>query len=124
MPDPGQKSIEVPEVDRETAARMQEAARMVSFLVAAAGSWLKFTLGQFESGQVAIIDGEPAFDGAENLDLVSWTRERLQVAADGPLREASATLVCEAETDQATALARYIREDYRGFQGSKPEMED
>ena len=113
MPDPDAKSIEVPEADRETAARMQEAARMVGYLTAAAGAWLRFTLAQFEPGEVAIIDGEPAFDGAENLDLVSWTRERLQLAADGPGSEAAAAFISEAEADQAAALARFIREDCR-----------
>ena len=115
MPDPGSKSIRVPESDRQTAARIQQAARVAAYLLAAAQSWLTYALGAFEPGEPAAVDGEPAFDGTATLDLVSWTVERIQTAADGPLAEAVAVLLAEAEAGQPEALARYVREDYRAF---------
>ena len=48
MPDPDRESIEVPEADRQTAARIQQAARAAAYLCAAAQSWLTYTLGGFE----------------------------------------------------------------------------
>ncbi len=115
MRDPDRESIEVPESDRETAARIQQAARAAAYLLAAAQSWLTYTLAGFEPGEPATVDGEPASDGSATLDLVSWTVERIQTAPDGPLAEAVTVLLAEAEAEQAEALARYVREEYRAY---------
>ena len=96
---------------------MQQAARTAAHLLAAAHSWLVFSLGSFEAGETAIVDGKPAIEGDETLDLVTWTRARILSVADGVLAEASTQFLAEAQTDPAEALASYVREDWGANDG-------
>ena len=110
-PHPEARSAEADPKSLTEAGRIQRATGTAAAALEAARLRLLADVRMVKPGRVAIVDGEPAVVDDEELEPVTWLRDRVQeICSRGTLNEAIEELRREALADALEKLAKYVRE--------------